>query len=178
MGKNDIITLRFSPESHIQWKDHFDENLVYFRIIEDFVINNSCIGNKTTNIFKQNPVLNGYHIESELEDVLKSGCYEPPLGYDKVDWFVKEVIKMENKMVVYFKNTKKDIILTEENEEEYKKDNICRLCEKETLSDKVRDHCHLTGYYRGPVHSICNINVTQKQSNFFSFIFHIFRNYY
>ena len=30
---------------------------------------NSSIGKKTTNIYKQNPVLHGYHIESELENV-------------------------------------------------------------------------------------------------------------
>ena len=50
--------------------------------------------------------------------------------------------------------------------------------EKNIESDKW-DHCHLTltGKYRGPVHSICNINVTQKQSNFLPFIFHKFSNY-
>ena len=48
---------------------------------------------------------------------------------------------------------------------------------KEILSDKVRDHCHLTGYYRGAAHNTCNINVTQKQSNFIPFIFHNFSNY-
>ena len=42
---------------------------------------------------------------------------------------------------------------------------------------KVRDHCHLTGKYRGPAHNTCNINVTQKQSNFIPFIFHNFGNY-
>ena len=85
--------------------------------------------------------------------------------------------KLENKMAFYFKNTKKDIIMTEENEEDYRINNICIFCEKEILSDKVRDHCHLTGNYRGPAHSKCNINVTQKQSNFIPFIFHNFSNY-
>ena len=67
--------------------------------------------------------------------------------------------------------------MTEENEEDYKNDNICRFCEKNIESDKVRDHCHLTGNYRGPAHSKCNINVTQDQSNFVPFIFHNFSNY-
>ena len=48
-------------------------------------------------------------------------------------------------MTFYFKNTKKGIIITEEDEEDYRIYNNCRFCEKEILSDKVRDHCNLTG---------------------------------
>ena len=109
-----------------------------------------------------------------MEDVLKSGCYKSPLGYDNVDWFVNEVITLENKMAFYFKNTNKDIIMTEEDKEDYRINNICRFCEKNFESDKVRDHCHLTGKYRGPAHSKCNINVTQDQSSFVPFLFHNF----
>ena len=80
-------------------------------------------------------------------------------------------------MTFYFKNTKKDIIMTEKDEEDYKNNNICRFCEKNIESENVRDHCHLTGKYRGPAHSKCNINVTQKQSNFIPIVFHNFSNY-
>ena len=58
-----------------------------------------------------------------------------------------------------------------------KKNNIYRFWEKPIESDKGRDHCHLTGKYRGPAHNSCNINVTQDQSNFFTFLFHNFSNY-
>ena len=64
-----------------------------------------------------------------------------------------------------------------EKEENYRNNNICRFCEKNIESDKVRDHCHLTGKNRGPVHNTCNINVTQQQSNIIPFIFHNFSNY-
>ena len=80
-------------------------------------------------------------------------------------------------MASYFKNTKKDIVMADEDDEKYRNNNICRFCEKFIESDKVRDHCHLTGDYRGPAHSKCNINVTQKQSNFIPFVFHNFSNY-
>ena len=121
-------------------------------------------------------MLNGYHIESELEDVLQSSYHESPLGYKNVDWFVDEVIKLENKMV-YFKNTKKDIFMTEEDEKDFKNDNICQFCKKNFECDKVRHHCHLTGKYRGPAHNICSINVKQKDSTFIQFIFLNFGNY-
>ena len=100
-GDDNITTLRTSSESHLQWKKHFHRNSLYFRIYADFEIDNeidnSSIGIKTINIYKQNPVLNGYYIESELEDVLKNGYYKSPLGYDNVDWFVNEVLKLEKK---------------------------------------------------------------------------------
>ena len=56
-------------------KKHFHENPLNFRNCADFEadneIVNSSIGNKTTDIYrKKNRVFNGYHIKSELEDVL------------------------------------------------------------------------------------------------------------
>ena len=97
-GDDIICTIRTSSESHLYWKKHFHRNPLHFRIIADFEADNeidgSNVGNETTNIYKQNPVLNGYYIISELEDILKSSYYESPLGYDNVDWFVKEVKKI------------------------------------------------------------------------------------
>ena len=60
---NDITTIRTSLESHLHWKKPFHKNPFYFKIYADFEVDNekdnSSIGNKTTNIYKQNPVLNG-----------------------------------------------------------------------------------------------------------------------
>ena len=67
--------------------------------------------------------------------------------------------------------------MTKDDEEDYRNINICRFCEKEILSDKVRDHCHLTGKYRGLAHKTCNIDVKQKDSSFIPFAFHNFSNY-
>ena len=67
--------------------------------------------------------------------------------------------------------------MTEKAEKGVKNNNVCRFCGKNVESDKVRDHCHLTGKYRSPAHIKCNINVTQKQSDFLPFIFHRFSNY-
>ena len=94
-----------------------------------------------------------------------------------MDWFVNEVFKLEKKMAFYFKNTNKDIIMTQEIEEVYRSINICRFCEKNIESDEVGDHCQLTGKYRGPAHNTCIFNITQDRKNFILFIFHIFSSY-
>ena len=80
-------------------------------------------------------------------------------------------------MAFCFKNTKKDIVMTEVDEEDFENNNTCRFCEEEIKSDKVHDHCHLTGKYRRPAHTTCNINAKQKDSNFIPFTFHNFSNY-
>ena len=70
-------------------------------------------------------MLNGYRITPEFEDVLKNEYHKSPLGYNIVDWFVNEVIKLEIKMTFYLKNTNKDIIMTNEDEEDYRNNDIC-----------------------------------------------------
>ena len=113
----------------------------------------------------------------ELEDVLRNGYYKSLLGYNNVDWFVNDVIKLENKMAFYFQVIKKDIIKTGEDKGVYRNENTCRFSGKEHSIDKVRDHCHLTGKYRGPAHNTCKINVTQQHSNIIPFTFHNFSHY-
>ena len=66
--------------------------------------------------------------------------------------------------------------MTEEDEEEYIKNSICRFCQKSIESDKVRDPGHLTAKYRGPAPNTCNINVTQQQNTNIPFVFHNFSN--
>ena len=72
-------------------------------------------------------MFNGSYIVSELEDVIESGCWSSILDYDTVEWFVDEVIKLENKMPTFFKNTKEEIILTEEDGENYSKKCLSKL---------------------------------------------------
>ena len=49
--------------------------------------------------------------------------------------------------------------LTKKQWKKYKKETKCHICyEPFTTKDrKVRDHCHYTGLYRGPAHSLCNL---------------------
>ena len=49
--------------------------------------------------------------------------------------------------------------MTSEEEEIYNNSQICWICKQELNMDKVRDHCHVTGRFRGAAHNKCNINL-------------------
>ena len=60
----DITTIRTSSESHLPWKNSFHKLPSDFKINDDFEADDEikysrAICNKTTNIYTQNPVLNG-----------------------------------------------------------------------------------------------------------------------
>ena len=77
---------------------------LYYRIFAAFQVDidtdKSNVENKTTTIYNQNPVLIGYLIISELDDVLKDGFFESNTGYKKINWFVDQVKKLENEMAL------------------------------------------------------------------------------
>ena len=87
-------------------------------------------------------------------------------GKDSTKKFSKDLKGHATKII----NLKeKDMIpLTDEEIEFYEKQNVCHICQKEfcynkneknkfKLYQKVRDHCHHTGRFRGPAHSISNL---------------------
>ncbi|CAH3169888.1 unnamed protein product [Porites lobata] len=47
--------------------------------------------------------------------------------------------------------------LTPDEQISFDKAETCHICKKELLTDKVRDHCHFTGQYRGAAHNSCNL---------------------
>ena len=67
--------------------------------------------------------------------------------------------------------------MTPEQNEEFERSNICWICGKliEIGDNKVRDHCHITGKYRGAAQWSCNISL--KISKKVPFIFHNLRGY-
>ena len=58
------------------------------------------------------------------------------------------------------KHFNKNLVITLKENEEFQRSNVCWICGKLTdFTDKVRDHCHVFGNYRGPAHCSCNINL-------------------
>ena len=67
--------------------------------------------------------------------------------------------------------------LTSNQNERYKKSKGCHICFRPfTLKDqKVRDHCHYTGNYRGAAHRNCNLQY--KIPSYIPVVFHNLSGY-
>ena len=59
------------------------------------------------------------------------------------------------------KHFNKNLIMYEEEKENFQSINICWICENfiDNDDEKVRYHCHVTGKFRGTAHWSCNINL-------------------
>ena len=71
----------------------------------------------------------------------------------------------------------KNLIMAEEEEHLFQKSNNCWICKKYINNDeeKVRDHCHVTGKFRGAAHESCKLNL--KLTKKVPVIFHNLRSY-
>ena len=115
------------------------------------------------NIFS--PKLEKYTVESPDDDI-------PQIFVDKLEKDIREIYdKIKFNKLKYHKKVKK----TEQDENNYENATHCHICEGELREDKVLDHCHLTGKYRGAAHNECNLNY--KIPKFFPVIFHNLSGY-
>ena len=78
------------------------------------------------------------------------------------------------------KHFDKPLRMTKEDEDEFKKATTCHICDKKyTEKDiRVRDHCHITGKYRGSAHQDCNLKLRINPKEIkIPVIFHNLRGY-
>ena len=89
----------------------------------------------------------------------------------------------ENTMEIINFKQKNMMLLTKERQKSYQNAKICHIC-KEKFEDKhdkdknyqkIEDHCHYTGEYRGAAYSICNLNYSVPKE--ISIVFHNGSNY-
>ena len=78
------------------------------------------------------------------------------------------------------KEFNKPLKMTKEDEKKFQKAEECHICDKK-YTDKdirVRDHCHITGKYRGSAHQECNLKIRVNPEEVkIPVIFHNLRGY-
>ena len=71
--------------------------------------------------------------------------------------FVEKISEATRGIYNDFYRRRKPLKLTQDEQKSFGKAKFCHICNKELLKDKVRDHCHFTGQYRGAAHNSCNL---------------------
>ena len=103
-------------------------------------------------------------------------------GENAVYKFMEKMLdKVEYCKTVIKKHFNKPLVMTEVDEQHFKTMDRCHVC-GEKYMDKVvcvRDHCHITGKFRGSAHQECNIKLRIKPENIKIpvIIFHNLRGY-
>jgi hypothetical protein len=87
-------------------------------------------------------------------------------GVDCMDVFFDKMKEIEDNIMKIL-NTEKEMEMTEQDKQDFKNATKCYLCNDDITTDdkkggKVRDHCHVTGKYRGCAHNVCNLNYNYK----------------
>ena len=126
---------------------------------------------------KHEPLSIVYYIKSFDENVYKSTVRsyvksreEDP---DVIDVFINW---LEDDVKIISELGNEPMKITPEEEEQFKQASNCWICGKLlNIDDRVRDHCHYTGRYRGAAHNLCNLKYSKP--NNISVFFHNLSGY-
>ena len=127
----------------------------------------------------------GIKLVSTSVNVLQDVPYETYTGEDVVEWFLRRILEYRALCYEYLFDEKR-MIMTTENKQSHEVANVCYVCNQtfqqpgdgehvKKSEQKVRDHDHITGAYRGAAHSRCNLKLRTMYK--IPVFLHNFRNY-
>ena len=149
-------------ESKLTFKNHQKAIDVPFVVYADFEsILEDCrgvnVGSHGTNIQHHVPCAFAYQIVCNFDSSLnKMELYVGESSpYVLMERLIRDCKNLYNSYIM--KNVPMIPLSPLENQHHYNA-SVCHICELPfKSSDRVMDHCYLTGEYRGPAHSECNI---------------------
>ena len=172
------------PGTYLRFKNFLHSEKAPFTIYADFeskiIEMDNCDPdpNKsyTKKYQKHEPVSFCYYIKSFNESVyesrIRSYIKTKPEDPDAMNVFIKW-LEDDVKDIANIKPMK--MIFTEEDKKQFNKASDCWICGEYLGNDRVRDHCHFTGRYRGPAHNSCNLKY--RKPNSVSVFFHNLSGY-
>ena len=162
------------PETYLKFKNFLYSERAPFAIYADFesilkpLETHKTDPNKSYTLKYQEhePVSFVYYIKSFNESVykskLRSYVKENEEDPDTIDVFINW-LEEDVKIIAELGNEK--MIITPEEQEQFNQASNCWICgELLNLQDRVRDHCHYTGRYRGAAHNRCNLKFSKPNN--------------
>ncbi|KAK3784623.1 hypothetical protein RRG08_003431 [Elysia crispata] len=108
------------------------------------------------------------------------GQTEAPVEYrgsDAAEHFLRALQEEERGIQKALANPQ-NMIMTSEDWESHKTASRCHVCDGLLEGDSVKDHCHITGKYRGAAHNACNLKLRlSPKTTTIPVVFHNLRGY-
>ena len=142
--------LSFPEDTTIKFKSIAKQQRVSFCIYADF---ECCTEKQEGDKYQHHKVDSfAYVVVSEYEN-----C-DPVLycGNNVVETFLDHMIEERKRIVKRLEKTE-PIVMTPENQKDFDEATHCHICHVLMGIDRVRDHDHVSGKYRGAAHSECNL---------------------
>lgn len=157
-----VATILPEKGTFIQFKNYQCMQNVPFVIYADFeTFLQPCFesqGTYTTNLQKHVPSAFAYYIVCNYDTSLNR-----LVTYRGLDSAAKFVNSLQNdveriyKIIESASKNPSPMSFNDNDARSFDQAEYCYLCSNLLVGDKVRDHCHFTGKYRGAVHSYCNL---------------------
>ena len=83
-------------------------------------------------------------------------------GENVIEKFIQHLFReVKDCQKIITERAKRRLVMTASNEKDFQNAKKCWICQKRYKSDEnpVRDHCHITGKYRGSAHNTCNLKL-------------------
>ena len=167
-SSNETVSVKMPPQNTmLGFKNYHKQLPIPFVVYADFECFtkpiNTCSPNpeKSYNYKYQKHEPSGFcfYIKGIVPDItFEPMLYTKTKSTDDISKiFVSKLAKVANKIYNDFYRRPIPLKLTHAEQISFDKAETCYICKKELLTDKVRDHCHFTGQYRGAAHNSCNL---------------------
>ena len=180
-----IVKLPTEDDNILKFKNFQHQLPVPFIIYADFesvtckidTCDNDLHTSSTVKYQKHEPCSFGYKIVS-----MESKYCKPTVIYrgpNVINHFIESLME-EGKEIQHILSNIQPMNLSAEEELSFEKAEMCHICNQLLGADRVRDHCHLTGRFRGAAHNACNINCkyqTEQGQFFIPVVIHNLRGY-
>ena len=182
-NKTALVTMP-EPNTYLYFKNYDRQLPVPFVVYADFECftkpMNSCSPNPKDsynyNYQKHEPSGFCFYAEGITGRSIKPIIYtKTSEDEDVAKVFVEKLTELTKGIYNDFYRRSKPLVMNPKTQKAFDAAVKCHICSKELGIDKVRDHCHFTGEYRGAAHNKCNLKC--KKPKVLPVIFHNLQGY-
>ena len=173
------------PDTYLHFKNYYKQLPVPFVVYADF----ECF-TKPMSICSPNPK-DSYNYNYQKHEPsgfcfyvkgIVPGINITPINYTKTyedeniaKVFIEKLEEVTKGIYNDFYKRFKPLKMSAKEQKLFNEAKTCHICSSELGEDKVRDHCHFTGKYRGAAHNKCNLKCRKPKA--LPVIFHNLQGY-